>query len=714
MSMIKRSLFWTVTFSLLLALLPAAPSQAQTIRIVVDGQAVVFDQPPMALGGRVLVPLRGVFEQLGAVVQWEPSTNTVTAERDGTTVQLVIGLREASVDGRPIQLDVPPMVVAGRTLVPLRFVSESLGASVDWDAGTRTVFIVSGRLGRAPAPPVAAPPPPPVSAPPQPALLVGTVVRVDPFTSPPRLLVQREGRVYTFAVGAGVVITEVDVDSGERRAIGLEDIHAGDLARVTVGAGGRAVQIRLDVRVVTGRVETMTARAIILNGGRSFALDDEVRFFIGGRPVGREQLRWGMLVTLRINPQTELVSEVVARPVAEVPPPGRVRIVAVTHDAGAPMRGGETVTVTLRGSPGGAATFDIFETVSAAPMREISPGVYQGTYRVRDGDNVTSAAVFGHLRLGRDEAIARSENGVTLDTREPVVTRRFPPGNAIVNGRRPNILIVFDDRGGSGIDTAVTRLFVDEANVTARADVSETSVAYTPPAPMSGRITVRLIVQDRAGNRTEDRYTFTVAVEEASLIQSVTVQPLTPLRAGEVLSVTMVGAPRGEASFTIEGVARDLRLTESANQPGVYLGSYRVRADDQARDARVLVDLTRGDARSRVEATVRITILAALVPPPRIASPAAGARVGVPLVIRGTAEPGYQVAVRVDYAGRFLLFEMRGTYGQVTTTADEAGRWEVSIQQSSRMPGAQLTITVWTIDPLGRRSQPVTLRAVQI
>lgn len=106
--------------------------------------------PPVEVGGRLLVPLRGVFERLGATVLWEPATQRIVATARGKTIELVVGRRDAAVDGRPVTLDVPPTVVQGRTIVPLRFVSEALGAFVQWQSETRTVQITLPIAGQAP------------------------------------------------------------------------------------------------------------------------------------------------------------------------------------------------------------------------------------------------------------------------------------------------------------------------------------------------------------------------------------------------------------------------------------------------------------------------------------------------------------------------------------------------------------------------------------
>lgn len=118
-----------------------ALSSAQ-IQVQVDGNAVYFpNAKPQYVNGRVLVPLRGVFEQLGANVSWSRATQTVLATRGTTNVELHIGSREATVNGSTVDLDVPPMIMNGSTMVPIRFVSEALGAQVGWIDAQQLVTI---------------------------------------------------------------------------------------------------------------------------------------------------------------------------------------------------------------------------------------------------------------------------------------------------------------------------------------------------------------------------------------------------------------------------------------------------------------------------------------------------------------------------------------------------------------------------------------------
>lgn len=127
-------------------LLASAPGWADLIHVNVNGQPVRFPYAqPAQINGRVMVPLRGVLERLGAnQIVWRPARQEVTvASPDGTTVHLWIGDRTALVNGRRVPLDVPPLILQGTTMVPLRFVGEELGARVDWREATQTAYIAT-------------------------------------------------------------------------------------------------------------------------------------------------------------------------------------------------------------------------------------------------------------------------------------------------------------------------------------------------------------------------------------------------------------------------------------------------------------------------------------------------------------------------------------------------------------------------------------------
>ena len=111
------------------------------IEVKVNGKLITFDQPPVIVDGRTLVPLRAIFEALGATVDWYSETATVVSKRGNTTIKMTIGSNTMQKDGKDISLDVPAQLISDRTLVPARAVAEAFGCNVDWNGNTQTVTI---------------------------------------------------------------------------------------------------------------------------------------------------------------------------------------------------------------------------------------------------------------------------------------------------------------------------------------------------------------------------------------------------------------------------------------------------------------------------------------------------------------------------------------------------------------------------------------------
>jgi len=147
--------------SLSLVVLPTAvptTMAAPAVRVLVDAVEVLFpDQVPVISAGRTLVPLRFVSQDLGATVTWDDATSSVTMVFGSTRIVLVIGRQEITVNGVSRRLDVPAQIIGGRTMVPIRGIFESLGATVSWDQATNSVIItrqqaqVPGRIAFDPA-----------------------------------------------------------------------------------------------------------------------------------------------------------------------------------------------------------------------------------------------------------------------------------------------------------------------------------------------------------------------------------------------------------------------------------------------------------------------------------------------------------------------------------------------------------------------------------
>lgn len=150
--MTKRPLstFKVLVAAMLIVSLLALPALAldpqpepPMITVLIDGRALIADVSPIIQNGRTLVPLRAIFDALGAEVMWNNEDRSIKAAKGDLTVQLQIGNTTAIINGAAVQIDVPPQILNDRTLVPVRFVSAALGADVQWNQVFRQVIITS-------------------------------------------------------------------------------------------------------------------------------------------------------------------------------------------------------------------------------------------------------------------------------------------------------------------------------------------------------------------------------------------------------------------------------------------------------------------------------------------------------------------------------------------------------------------------------------------
>jgi hypothetical protein len=668
----RRLPIFLISMLVVLAGLPR-PVAAQEVTVVVDGTAVRFDQPPAMIGGRVLIPLRGVFEQLGASVQWDAAARLITAHRGATTIVLQPGNPSARVDGRVVALDVPAVIAGGRTLVPLRFVSEALGAAVNWDGATRVVYVSSpgAAAPRAPvapqAPPVPpmpvappeppppvivipppaptpAPPPPiiivPPPAPPRPSQVEGTVIRVETSSPSPRIIVRADGVLHAIAVSAFTSVFITDVGTGRAGAAAVDQIRRGDLVTVLVDAQGYATSIRASFRERSGTLDWITGRTVRLRDGQITPLGDDPVYLLDGREVPRDALRQGMPVVLRVNPATGEAWEVRAWS-GSGPPPiflDRPQIDSVSLNGTGPYGAGATLVMTMRGTPGGEARYTISQIGATGSMQEGPAGVYTARRPIRDGDAATQATITVRLRV-RGVEISRDADTVIIDGLRPEITRVTPEPNSAIADDRPTISIGYADRGPAGIDRGSVRLWVNGQEVR-RLTVTERTATYEPLSPLSaGRVRVEARVADRAGNEARTTWIFTIERASPPVPPAPPATPVPP--------------------------APPVRPVP----PGV----------SPSPSPRLL--------------------------PPEILAPRQGDTIGADLRIRGRAAPGLQVEVQVQ------IFTPPGGPIQVVradpATAAGSGEWEVRIRLQRPLPrGSRLTITAVAIGPTGARSQP--------
>jgi hypothetical protein len=138
----KRCISLLLLVTLMVAAMPSGIMAAGPIKVKLNGQNIKFDVQPVLSSGRVLVPIRSIASAMGATISWNGSSGTVTIKKDSDTLKLTAGSKTAYKNNSKIKLDVPARIVRGRTLAPVRFISEGLNASVKWDSSSRTVNII--------------------------------------------------------------------------------------------------------------------------------------------------------------------------------------------------------------------------------------------------------------------------------------------------------------------------------------------------------------------------------------------------------------------------------------------------------------------------------------------------------------------------------------------------------------------------------------------
>ncbi len=139
----KRILSTILALTAALSCLSFSVSAEGAIRVFINHVRVQFDVEPQIINDRTMVPLRAIFEAMGATVLWNAETRTVTAIKGAHTVITTVGNTTMYVNEKAVTMDVSPQIVNDRTLVPARFVAEAFDCTVEWIENTRSVAITT-------------------------------------------------------------------------------------------------------------------------------------------------------------------------------------------------------------------------------------------------------------------------------------------------------------------------------------------------------------------------------------------------------------------------------------------------------------------------------------------------------------------------------------------------------------------------------------------
>ncbi|MEQ8167486.1 MAG: copper amine oxidase N-terminal domain-containing protein [Candidatus Eremiobacterota bacterium] len=738
----KKFIITTISLSLLLICLTLNLAAQEVIRVYIDGRELFFDVPPAQKDGYTLVPLRAIFNGLGATVKYDSNTRTITSNKGTTTVQLTLDSTNAYVNGQIRKLDMPAMSINERTLVPLRFVGEAFGAKVKWDGKTRSIFISTEDMQGTPQ-----------AAPAIYAIMhsaTGNLGGGDVLTV---TLIGTPGSRATFdipGIVTGITMNEVSqgkyegtytVKSSDR---GTELLVTGYLSKDnSVPATGQS-----EKKISMGQMaEDVKIISISHNGSSLFRPGDVVEVIMTGTAGGQATFDIGNIIkgvnmaeiqagtykgtfTVRgadnisngtitgylkkDNTSVNLQDNVPVNMGSVQPTPAEeIKISSLTHNATKPLKKGDELRVTLKGTGGCTAFFDITNFKSNIPMTEIQPGIYEGIYRVLAGDSAREAYLLGHITKNGKDAPVFQTGPVTVAGISPVVSEVSPKNGSTVESDRPNIYVTFDTQKGSLVNPQTVKLLVDGVDVTGQVTKAPMFISYNPanPLPLKRNIWVELTAQDENGNSVQYGWSFVISPAAKGLIFSASHNGQLPLKTGQKLQVTMYGVSGCVAWFEIIGL---INITMKETASGIYYGEYPVTSVAKASGAKIIVHLKNQTVEDTLVVEPPVTFdVEQGFNAPNITSIQSGQKVVFPVEIKGYTKPYATVEITYEYqTSLFNVLPVKGVAGTKRISADEKGYF-YDKYTSIFGSGTQHTITVIAIDSSGNKSPQTVITVTE-
>ncbi|MBI2266593.1 MAG: copper amine oxidase N-terminal domain-containing protein [Armatimonadetes bacterium] len=536
--MTRRIIFFSI-LALSLALFSSnAIAQGGSVHVVVNGELLTFDQPPLISGGSVMVPLRGVFEKLGADVHWEPFYRVVRASRGDTQIELRLGSPTATINGEVKMLATPAMSIRGRTMVPLRFVSEALGADVKWYWATRTVEITGATAGLGPSPL------PSASAP-----------RIDTLTHNASAPLHPRDTVIVTMYGEAGAKAMFDI-SGVAQNVPMQEVAPGHYVGSTqipdstqnlsnapiFGRLSRAGKESLRVATPGVTIQALTAgisrilpeensliktsrpniMVMFSPSGTARILPSSVRLYLNGTDVTSQAVINENLVTYTPSGNLQAGKNSVFLSATDTQGNSLQKnwnfdvqlggsIQSVSHSAIRPLAPGETLTVTMVGDPGGTATFDLGTLRTGLTMVESSSGHYVGTYIVQPSDNLMNGYIVGRLAMyGQPSVAVSATTPVSIGSAAAFTVSLTSPGSGVTVGdefeivgmTRPFSNVSLNVKARSG---GFVQFEGDVLSTTVQANASgQFSHSFKGYLPFSGgTYTITALARDAFGNESQ-------------------------------------------------------------------------------------------------------------------------------------------------------------------------------------------------------------------
>lgn len=465
---------------------PPAPKAVLPIALILNGAQLAVRPAPFLNRGRLYVPARRILTALG--LSFDIQNGRIVVRAGSRNIAIAGGIE-----------------IHNTLYVPLRFFTQALGAQATFNRQTNSVEIISllvGSTGNG------------ITMLDGGVQESGTLEAIDVNSAPQTITLTHNASVRTLQLRADATILVQDVNAGTTNPGTVQDLHPGDFAEVQLDKSGQVKHLVDAFGSRSGRVAGVGTGQIVLDDGHVVAPDRDTGITLNGAPVGLDAIAIGDEVMVRYNIDSSEVREIVAtRPSSGTPPPpSAVAISSIDFAPAGPLRAGETLRVTLRGTPGaGVAHYDIGPYVRNLGLIETQPGTYTGTWAVPRGVNIANAPLLGHLSAdGIDAPPAQSVKTLSVASQPPAIVDFAPGSGASVNNTRPAIYATFSS-GTVPVSVPSEHIVVNGHDVTASAVRTPRAIEYIPGIDYpAGAVRVEVRVSDDAGNRAIKNWTFFV------------------------------------------------------------------------------------------------------------------------------------------------------------------------------------------------------------
>lgn len=335
--------------------------QVLPIALVLNGERMAVNPAPVFFHNHLLVPVRRVLSALG--LAFDKEGRSVRTYAGAKTITLTIGSMTASVDSQPVELDAPPVEIKNTLYAPLRFYADALGAQAVYDRQTNSVEILSTLVGRSGN-----------------GIVnvdggveeMGTISAIDVNSSPATLTITYNASVRTLNIDPNATVIIQDVNTGTSNGGDLSQVHVGDYAQVSMDKGGNVKHIVDAYGSRTGSVAAAGSGELILDDGHVVEPSRDTTITLNGATAAIDRIRVGDDVMVRYNIDSSEVREIVAtrKSRGQTSATSSVAIGGIDVEPDRPLRAGETLTITMHGSSGGLAGYDIGPYITNQALSE--------------------------------------------------------------------------------------------------------------------------------------------------------------------------------------------------------------------------------------------------------------------------------------------------------------------------------------------------------